>query len=226
MTQRDRTARAPRRQASTGSRRFPLIPVAIAAVVVLVLAVALAVALAGSGGRATSGEPAREPVKVSGQALAAYPASGSGGADPAVGQTIPTISGVTFDNSPMSIGPDDGPMILVFVAHWCPHCQAEVPRIQDWLDGGGLPDGVKLLTVATSTSPTQPNYPPSAWLEREHWTPPVLVDDKDSTALQAFGMSSFPAFVFVDANGQVAARTTGELAIDQLDAIATQLAAG
>lgn len=226
MTQRSRTARAPRHQPVATQRNFPLIPVVIGAAVVLVIAVVLAVVLSGTGGRSTSGEPAREPVKVSGQALTAYPAAGSGGADPAVGQTIPTVTGVTFDNSPVSIGPQDGPMVVLLLAHWCPHCQNEVPRVQQWLNSGGLPDGVKLVSVATSTSQTRPNYPPSAWLKRENWTPTVLVDDAKSTALQAFGMDSFPGFVFVDADGKVAARTTGELAIDQLEAITKQLAAG
>ncbi|HEX5396489.1 MAG TPA: TlpA disulfide reductase family protein [Candidatus Limnocylindria bacterium] len=224
MTQRSRTSRAPRRQEPLDAKRpFPLIPVVIAGIVVLVLAAILAVALAGGGGGGgTSGEPARVPVKVTGQVLPAYPESG--GSDPAVGSAIPTLDGVTFDNSSMSIGPSDGPMLVVFLAHWCPHCQAEVPRIQDWLNSGGLPDGVKLVSVATSTSSTRPNYPPSAWLKRENWTPPVLVDDADSTALQAFGMNSFPAFVFVDGNGKVVARTTGEIAIDQLQAVVDQLA--
>lgn len=224
MTQRGRTSRAPRRQPPLDARRpFPLIPLVVAGIVVLVLAAILAVVLAaGGGGGGSSGEPARVPVKVTGQALPAYP--DSGGTDPAVGEAIPTLDGVTFDNSPLSIGPSDGPMLVIFLAHWCPHCQAEVPRIQDWLDAGGLPTGVKLVSVVTSTSSTRPNYPPSAWLKRENWSPPVLVDDADSTALQAFGMNSFPAFVFVGGNGQVVARTTGEIAIDQLQAGVEQLA--
>ncbi len=225
MTQRSRTSRTPRRQQLLETKRpFPLIPVVIAGIVVLVLAAILAVVLAGRDGGGSSGEPARVPVKVTGQALAAYPEGGGGGTDPAVGVAIPTVNGVTFDNSPMSIGPSDGPMVVIFLAHWCPHCQAEVPRIQDWLNAGGLPTGVKLVSVATSTSSTQPNYPPSAWLKRENWSPPVLVDDAKSTALQAFGMSSFPAFVFVDGSGKVVVRTTGEIAIDQLQAIVQQLA--
>jgi cytochrome c biogenesis protein CcmG, thiol:disulfide interchange protein DsbE len=221
MSQRNRTSRTPRRRDAAAARSFPLVPAVIVGVVVLIAAVVLAVVLAGGPARGASGEPAREPVQDTGAALPAYAA---GGTDAAVGQTIPTLAGVSFDNSTVSIGPSDGPMVLIFLAHWCPHCQAEVPRVQDWLDSGGLPSGVKIVSVATSSSQTRPNYPASKWLEREHWTPPVLVDDAKSTALQAFGMDSFPAFVFVDGSGKVVARTTGELAIDQLEAMTKQLA--
>ncbi len=221
MSQRRRTSKTPRRQPSPAGRGFPLVAVVITGLVILVVAAVLAVVLAGGGG-GTSGEPARVPVKVGGQPLAAFASTAA--TDPAVGQPIPTLDGVTFDNSPVSIGPTDGPMVVVFVAHWCPHCQAEVPRIQAWLNAGGLPSGVKLITIATGTSQTRPNYPPSAWLQREHWTPPVLVDDANSSALAAFGMNEFPAFVFVNADGLVVSRTTGELPIEQLQAFAQQIA--
>jgi thioredoxin-related protein len=41
-----------------------------------------------------------------------------------------------------------------------------------------------------------------------------MVDDADSTALAALGMSSFPGFVFVDADGNVVMRTTGEIPVE------------
>jgi hypothetical protein len=79
------------------------------------------------------------------------------------------------------------------------------------------------MTLTTSISSTRPNYPPSAWLQREHWTPPVLVDDANSTGLTALGLNSFPGFVFVKADGTVAGRLTGELPVDQLATLANQL---
>jgi thiol-disulfide isomerase/thioredoxin len=192
----------------------------IGGIAVVVVAVVLALLLTNVAGGGTSGEPARNPVQVSGQPLPALPASG---ADPAVGQALPTISGMTFDGSPMSIGPSDGPAVILVLAHWCPHCQAEVPRVQQWIESGGVPEGVKLMTLTTSISSTRPNYPPSAWLQREHWTPPVLVDDANSTGLTALGLNSFPGFVFVKADGTVAGRLTGELPVDQLATLANQL---
>ena len=51
---------------------------------------------------------------------------------------------------------------------------------------------------------------------------PTLIDDADSTALNALGINSFPGFVFVAADGTVAERLTGEIGLERLgQAIAT-----
>lgn len=147
-------------------------------------------------------------VTISGDAL---PAMTSGGDDPAVGVRIPTLTGTGIDGQPMTISPDDGPMAIVVLAHWCPHCQAELPRLVDWLEEQGAPEGVQVVALATGIDAARPNYPPSTWLEREGWTEPTLVDDAGSRALQALGVSSFPGFVLVDEDGRVVERRTGEI---------------
>ena len=179
---------------------------------VVIVAAVVAIVL-GAGGGGTS-EPAPDPIGISGEALAAYPASGT---DPAIGQAIPTLSGTSIDGEPMTIGPGDGPMAIVILAHWCPHCQAEVPVIVDFLTANGLPDGVRLVGLSTSINRAQPNYPPSAWLTREGWTVPTMTDDAGSSALAALGLGNFPAFVFVDGDGRVVQRATGEIGADAFD---------
>ena len=72
--------------------------------------------------------------------------------------------------------------------------------------------------MATSTSTQQPNYPPSAWLAREGWRVPVLTDDDGSSAAQAYGLTSFPYFVFIDAGGKVVQRLAGEQPVSALQA--------
>lgn len=134
------------------------------------------------------------------------------GADPAVGQPLPTLRGVNFEGEPSVIDPSDGKAkIVLALAHWCPHCQAEVPSLVSWLDQNPLPEDVELVAVATAIDPARPNYPPSAWLAREDWPGRVLVDDADSSALAALGLNSFPGWVLVDANGEVIRRLTGKL---------------
>jgi cytochrome c biogenesis protein CcmG/thiol:disulfide interchange protein DsbE len=197
---------------------MPLIVVGGVITVVIIAAIA-AVALSGTGGGLA--EPASVPIAVSGDPLPALPDSG---ADPAVGQAIPTLSGTNLDGEPITIGPDDGPMAVVIVAHWCPHCQAEVPRLVEYLESSGMPDGVELVALSTSINRAQPNYPPSAWLERERWPAPTMVDDANDSALAALGLGSFPGFVFVDDAGRVVQRLTGEIAIAQFDQIVTSLA--
>ena len=83
----------------------------------------------------------------------------------------------------------------------------------------GVPDGLDIFGVATSIDSARPNYPPSAWLTREHWTFPTLVDSDDSQAGTAFGLSSFPYFVALDKDGNVAARAVGELDTPQLESL-------
>ncbi|MDD9372346.1 MAG: hypothetical protein PV358_19650 [Acidimicrobiales bacterium] len=53
----------------------------------------------------------------------------------------------------------------------------------------------------------------------------MLVDGDDSAA-QAAGLTAFPFFVAVDADGNVVGRTSGELTPPQLDAIVDDLTAG
>lgn len=113
------------------------------------------------------------PVDITGESLPQIPDDPAD--DPARGQPAPRASGVGFQDGPVDLLAGDGGTIVVFLAHWCNVCQAEVPVIVDHLGGGALPDDVRLVGVPTSTSPTQGNYPPSDWLEREDWEFDVLV---------------------------------------------------
>lgn len=181
------------------------------AALVAVLAVAALVSSGGSDDNTQSAAGIEEnrPVTVSGTPLPRY--EPGGGTDPAVGQTAPDVTGQSFDGSPVEIRNDGRPKVLVFVAHWCPHCQEEIPILADWLESNSLPEGVDLYTVSTGVSARNPNYPPSAWLEEEGWTATTLADSGDQEAADAFGLSAFPYFVAIDASGTVVARTSGEI---------------
>lgn len=157
------------------------------------------------------------PVDITGQALPAIPDDPAN--DPARGQPAPQASGVDFQDQPVDLLASDGGTIVVFLAHWCNVCQAEVPVIVDHLGGGALPDDVRLVGVPTSTGPTQGNYPPSDWLDREDWEFDVLVDSADNELAQTYGVGAFPSFVAVDAEGNVQARGVGALEPDALDAL-------
>lgn len=148
----------------------------------------------------------------------------SGGADPTVGAAIPKITGQGFDGSEVVIDPADvTPKVILFLAHWCPHCQDEVPQVQAWIDENGVPAGVDLYSVATSTSSSRENFPPAEWLARENWSIPVLVDDEAQTIGAAFGISAFPFWVFVDADGRVLQRIAGSLDVTTLSAAIDQM---
>lgn len=188
------------------------------AAVVLVVIVGIVLALMnGADETITDDEtPAFGPVATSGTPLAPF-ASTDG--DPAVGTAAPVVEGTTPDGDAITIGgAGDEPTVLAFLAHWCPHCQVEVPVIVDLLEAGDL-DGVRTVGVLTSTDATRPNFPPVAWLEREDWTGEILLDDDTNEAGTSFGLTGFPMLVFLDADGNVVARTSGEVPAEQILAL-------
>jgi len=198
-------------------------------VVGVVIAVGIVAIVAGrgtssSGGSASpsggtvvpSGKLDYGQVAVSGTALTPKPDSG---ADPMVGTVVPSVTGQQFDGKQLTISADGKPQIIMVVAHWCSHCQAEVPRVQKWLDKDGMPADVELVTVATSNDPAKGNFPAADWLRREKWSVPTIVDDKQGQAGAALGVSGFPYFIVTDAQGKVVYRTSGEITEDQWNAL-------
>ncbi len=163
-------------------------------------------------------------VEVTGDALP--PHDPDAASDAAVGQTIPTLSGTSLDGEALTIGPDGGAKVILFVAHWCPHCQKEVPRIVEHLRDTPMPDDVELLTVSTGVAAERGNYPPSEWLEDEAWTAPVLADSAEGAADRAYGLSGFPYFVVVDAEGRVVERVNGEISVETFDELVAAAGAG
>jgi cytochrome c biogenesis protein CcmG/thiol:disulfide interchange protein DsbE len=117
----------------------------------------------------------------------------------------------------MTIAPTGKPMAIVYLAHWCPHCQAEVPRLVALAKAGKL-DGIEVFGVAAAGHKELTNYPPSAWLDDEAWPFPTMVDSANSTAAVAYGLTGYPYFLLVDAQGKVVARAEGEA--DDADVIA------
>jgi cytochrome c biogenesis protein CcmG/thiol:disulfide interchange protein DsbE len=209
--------------AAAGSRSGPSRTVWITVAVVVVLAVAAAViAVVSSGGSSSSTSPAiagleqTQPVTVTGTALPTLPTSGD---DPAVGQTAPTLSGLSFDGTAVDVKPGGTTATLVlFLAHWCPHCQKEMPLLVQWDKDGKVPAGVNVVGIATQTSSSQPNYPPSSWLSKAGFPWPVMADSTKGDAATALGINSWPGFVLLDKDGKVLWRSSGEIAVTDLAA--------
>jgi len=193
-------------------------------VAVLTLVAVAGVAAAPAGADQLDDE--RSPkVTVKGKKLAASDDIGTPD-DPAIGKTAPTLRGRSLSGEKLTLRNDGTPRILIFLSHSCPHCQAEVPRIVEAAQRGEL-EGVRIDTIATNTSKRLPNWPPSKWLREESWPfRPVFADDDRLRAFFAYGGEAFPYFVFVDADGKVAGRVSGELRAGALAEIARRLAAG
>lgn len=171
----------------------------------------------------TSDLPDSQPVTVTGDAL--DPFDGSASTDPAVGKVAPTLSGLNFQGEPIVIDPaKNGPYMLVFLAHWCPHCNAEVPRLLTWKKSGAVPTGLNVIGIATAVSKTSPNYPPGNWFSNKGWSWPVMVDESQGDAAagkaaQAMGATGWPYFIIIGADGKVKVRVSGEVQINELTQI-------
>lgn len=206
---------ATRRRAQEKTSRTTLLWV-LGGVVGLALIVWLAISIAGE----TEIDPsvAFGEVTVEGQPL---PFIGDpAAADPALGFTAPTVTGADFDGTTHTVGPDGRPKIVIFLAHWCPHCQAEVPEVQDWLNEGGLPAEVDMYSFTVLTDHLRPNWPPEQWLEDEAWTPPVIMDDQEGSVVQAYGMRGTPFYVVLDGENRNLGRFSGQVGVPGLEAMA------
>jgi len=172
-------------------------------------------ATAGPGAPGQPGE--YQPVTVVGAAL---PRLEDPDDDPAIGETPPTLIGATFEGQPITIDPGTGrAQMIVFLAHWCPHCNREVPRLVEWYEGGGVPDDLDVIGVSTGADKSAPNWPPSEWIVDQNWPWPVMADSEDQDAAVAYGLPAYPYFVLIGSDGTVKYRATGELEIDELEQI-------
>ena len=206
----------------------------VVGVVVLVLGLAgAAILLSGgddesSGGvlapgetRPSFGDDVQEnrPVEVAGDPL---PSLGTVvDADPAIGMATPVVTGATFGGDAMSVGgATDSATLYVFLAHWCPHCNDEIPELIELRNRDGLPENVNVVGISTAVDSTGPNHPPSEWILDRNWPTewPVMADSVDSTAFVVNGGSGFPYLMIVDADGNVLARDSGAKSAEDLAA--------
>ncbi len=223
---------------STGSstrpsaRRTQYIVGAIVAVVVLIIAVvifaggsndngstsntsATATTAVGGNGGTSAGPGENQPVTYTGDVLTPLEDPNE---DAARGKIAPTLSGYAFDGSPLALAPSGAPTLVVFLAHWCPHCNAEIPRLIEWKASGKMPADLNVVGVSTAARNDQPNYPPSQWVVDKAWPWAVMADSEAQDAAVAYGVSGYPGLILLDGEGKVLARRSGEVGITELDA--------
>ncbi len=193
----------------------------IAAGVLAVVVLALVAGTTSGGGGDVDASAAFGDVTIDGDPL---PRLQDPSSDIAFGMTAPVAQGIDLDGNPITVGSPGEPTILLFLAHWCSHCQQEVNRLSPWLKENEL-EGVDFRAIATSSAADQPNWPPNEWLEREEWSAPTMLDDEAGSTGTAYGLSAFPFWVVLDADGAVQARFTGQLSEEQFEAVAEQAAA-
>lgn len=190
---------------------------------VVVAAVALGIAVSAGGGDDTDALEVGFAETI-GEPLPPYDPSVP---DPAVGAPAPDFRAQSSRTGQVvDVDLDAGTAhVIGFFAHWCPHCQAELPEVAAWLRANGTPAGVEVYAVSTSVDSGAPNYPPSSWFEREEWPNEILVDRESGTLASSFGLTGFPYWVVIDGQGRVAERLSGEMAPAELEAFMARAAA-
>lgn len=159
-----------------------------------------------------------QPITVTGEGLTPL---GDSGTDASVGAPGPALKGYTHAGAPIEVVPSESgtPTMLVFLAHWCPHCNREIPRLNDWKERGLVPDNLRVIGITTASRNDQANWPPSEWMNTMEWTFEVMADSDTQQAATAYGVDGFPFMVILDAQGNVAKRFSGEVEVADLVSI-------
>jgi cytochrome c biogenesis protein CcmG/thiol:disulfide interchange protein DsbE len=140
----------------------------------------------------------------------------------AAGEVVPAFSAPAIDGSTVRwTGRPERPTVLAVWASWCPHCQAELPRLAAALDRH---PGVDLVTVVTAIG-QRPGPTPPEYLASEGLSFPVAVDDASGTLARGLGVQGFPTVYYVGADGRVVGVTVGEVDAAQLEAMLEALEA-
>ena len=192
----------------------------IAGAVILVLGLAIAIGVTLSSEPVAAGLPEGETT-VTGDLLPEF--AGENDDNIALGLAAPIFSAPNENSEIVSLEKNGNAKALLFLAHWCGYCQKEVPVVQGFIDSAGVPPGVDVIAIATSIDRGRENYPPQKWLADEGWSETQLYD-LDREIGNAYGLSAFPYWVFLDKELNVVARRTGNLHADMVGALLIQLA--
>jgi len=160
-------------------------------------------------------------VTVQGGALPEFNRNGN---DLAIGAFAPIPTGIDLNGNSITMSTRVGleerkATVIVFLAHWCSHCQREVPIIQNWINKNGSSNNINLYSVVTYIEKNKPNYPPNDWLIRENWSSSVIFDNEENIIAEHFGLSAFPYWVFLNSDGTVNMRHSGSLGEEKFDQI-------
>ena len=192
----------------------------IAGAVILVLGLAIAIGVTLSSEPVAAGLPEGETT-VTGDLLPEF--AGENDDNVAAGLAAPIFSAPNENSEIVSLEKNGNAKALLFLAHWCGYCQKEVPVVQGFIDSVGVPPGVDVIAIATSIDRGRENYPPQRWLADEGWSETQLYD-LDREIGNAYGLTAFPYWVFLDKDLNVVARRTGNLPADMVGALLIQLA--
>lgn len=134
-------------------------------------------------------------------------------AAPAIGVAAPNFSAKASDGSVITKADIAGkPTLMVFFASWCPHCQAEAPKLKALAEAN---PGLKVVAIGVGYNDTQKGI----WDFQSKFSLPFPTYDDGGKAASVYGITSYPTLVSVDKNGMIADRDTGEVSPDRLNSL-------
>ncbi len=132
---------------------------------------------------------------------------------PAIGTAAPDFKLTAKDGSTLTKADLAGkPTLLLFFASWCPHCQAEAPKMAALAEAN--PD-LKIVAIGVGYNDTKQNI----YDFQSKFSLPFPTYDDGGKAASVYGVSSYPTLVAVDGNGIIRDRDTGEVSQDRLNAL-------
>jgi thiol-disulfide isomerase/thioredoxin len=210
---------------SSPRNRNVVIAIVVAVVVVIAAVIAIVVSSGDNNGSSSDNTSSSgvvleetQPVEITGDSLNPFDTAEN---DTTIGLTPPTLEGSTFDSKSLSVIPGENgrAIMVVFLAHWCPHCNAEIPILIEWKNSGGVPSNLDVIGVSTAVFDDRDNYPPSKWITDMKFPWPVMADTENSDAAIAYGVAGFPSFVLIDEAGKVMYRADGQKSLAEITVI-------
>ncbi|MDD2969119.1 MAG: TlpA disulfide reductase family protein [Lachnospiraceae bacterium] len=100
------------------------------------------------------------------------------------------------------------PLVINFWASWCPPCKGEMPDFEEVYQEKG--EDITFMMVNMTDGGRETIETAKSFLNDSGYTFPIYFDTEQSAAV-AYGISSIPTTIFIDAKGQIIAGSTGAI---------------
>lgn len=121
----------------------------------------------------------------------------------------PDFSVTDYDGNVIKFSDFQGrPVVINFWASWCPPCKAELPAFHTVHEQLG--DDVVFLMINATDGMRETKEKAKELIDEEGYTFPVYYDT-ELEASYVYGVSSLPATVFIDKNGNIVTAAVGQI---------------
>lgn len=130
-------------------------------------------------------------------------------------RTLPDAELELLDGGTYAVQQTGQARILNLWATWCAPCRAELPAFDD---AAGRIEGVQIVGINVGDS-----GPDAAELVQELGLSFPQVLDREATIQQSLRITGMPSTIFVDADGAIVQVHSGELELDEIEAMSAEL---